>query len=67
MEYEEKLVHNMQTAAQNAIVSIVKKVEDNVLCIITVPVFMPPSATLKTPVANPPGTLLRGPNTLVIK
>ena len=33
MEYEEELVHNVPTAALNAIVSMAKKVEDNVLCI----------------------------------
>ena len=67
MEYEEELVNNVPTAAQNAIVSITKKVEDNVLHVITVPVIMPPSGVMKTPVANLPGALLRAPNALVIK
>ena len=31
MEYEEESVHNVPTAASNAIVSVAKKVEDNVL------------------------------------
>ena len=30
MEYEEELVHNMLTAAQNVVVSVAKKVGDNV-------------------------------------
>ena len=67
MEYEEESVHNVLTAAQNAMVSIGKKVEDNVLCEMTAPVIMPPYAMLKTPVSNPPGVLPRVPNTLVIK
>ena len=66
MEYEEKLVHNVPTAACNAILSIAKKVEDNVLYVMTMPVIMQPSAALKTPVSNPPSTLPRAPNALVI-
>ena len=38
MEYEEELVHNVPMAASNAIVSTAKKVEDNVLRVMTVPV-----------------------------
>ena len=38
MEYEEELVHNAPTAARNAVVSMAKKVEDNVLCVMTTPV-----------------------------
>ena len=67
MEYEEELVHNVLTAARNAVVSVVKKVEDNVLHVMTAPVIMPPSAMLKTPVANPLGALFRAPNALAIK
>ena len=67
MEYEEELVHNMPTAAHNAVVSVAKKVEDNVLYVMTVPVISPPSTAPKTPVANPLGALLRVPNALVIK
>ena len=66
MEYEEESVHNMPMAARNAIVSVAKKVKDNVLCVMTVPVVMPPSATLKTPEANPLGVLPKVPNALVI-
>ena len=67
MEYEEELVHNVPTAAHNAIVSIAKKLEDNILCVMTAPVITPPSAAPKIPEANPPGTLPRAPNALVIK
>ena len=67
MEYEEELVHNVQTATQNAVVSIVKKVEDNILCVMTAPVITVPSATLKVPAANPLSTLLRAPNALIVK
>ena len=67
MEYKKELVHNVPTATRNAIVSIAKKVEDNILRIMTMPVIMPPSAAPKTPLANPPSTLLRAPNALVIR
>ena len=67
MEYEEELVHNVLTAAQNAIVSIAKKVKDNILYMMTTPVIMLPSAMLKAPATNPPSALLRIPNTIVIK
>ena len=67
MEYEEELVHNVLMAARNAIVSMAKKVEDNVLRVMTVPVIMPPSATPTTPEANSPGVLPKAPNALVIK
>ena len=67
MEYEEESVHNAWTAAHNAAVSVAKKVEDNVLRVMTALVIMPPSAMPKTPEANPPGILPKVPNTLVIK
>ena len=67
MEYEEESVHNVLTAAQNAIVSMAKKVKDNVLHVMTVPVITPPSAMPKIPEANPPGVLPKVPNALVIK
>ena len=67
MEYEEEPVHNALMAACNTIVSIAKKIEDNVLCVMTAPVIMPPSAAPKTPEANPLGVLLKAPNALVIK
>ena len=67
MEYEEESMHNVPTAARNAIMSIAKKVEDNVLCVRTMLVIMPPSTTPKFPAANPPSALLRVPNALIIK
>ena len=38
IEYEEELVHNTPAIAQNAIVLVARKVEDNVLCVINAPV-----------------------------
>ena len=67
MEYEEESVHNVLTAARNAVVSMAKKVEDNVLHVMTAPVITPPSAALSTPEADPPGVLPKAPNALVIK
>ena len=67
MEYGEESVHNVSTAARNAIVSIAKKDKDNVLHVITMPVITLPSAVLKSPAANPPSTLLRPPKALVTK
>ena len=67
MEYEEKLVHNAPTAARNTIISVAKKVEDNVLRVMTVPVITPPSAAPTTPEADLPGVLPKVPNALIIK
>ena len=67
MEYEEESVHNVLTTAYNTIVSMAKKVEDNVMHVMTVPVVMPPSTTPKIPEANPPGVLPKAPNALVFK
>ena len=67
MEYEEELVHNVPTAAQNAIVSVPKKVEDNVLHVMTTLVIKLSSAMPQTPAVNPPSALLRAPNALIIK
>ena len=67
MEYEEELVHNVPTAARNTIVSIAKKVEDNILHVMTAPVVTPPSAAPKIPEANLLGVLPKAPNALVIK
>ena len=66
MEYEEELVHNAPMVARNAI-SVAKKVEDNVLHVMTALVVMPPSAMPNTPEADPPGILPKAPNALVIK
>ena len=57
----------MLTAAQNALVSVAKKVEDNVLCVMTTPVITPPFAKPKIPEANPQGALPKAPKALVIK
>ena len=67
MEYEEESAHNVVTAACNTIVSIAKKVEDNILHVMTAPVIMLPSTMPKAPAANLPSALLRVPNALVIK
>ena len=67
MEYEEESVHNAPMAARNAVVSVAKKVEDNVLRVMTAPVVTPPSAAPSTPEADPPGVLPKAPNALVIK
>ena len=67
MEYKEELVHNAPMAAHNAVVSMAKKVEDNLLRMMTAPVVMPPSAMPNTPEANLPGVLPKAPNALVIK
>ena len=52
MEYKES-VHNAQGIAQNAIVSVAKKVEDNTLCMMTALVIVPQKAVQQHPVANP--------------
>ena len=67
MEYEEELVHNTPMAAHNTVVSMAKKVEDNILHVMTALVITPPSATPKTPEANLLGVLPKAPNALVIK
>ena len=67
VEYEEESVHNVPTAAHNAVMSMAKKIEDNILRVMTAPVIMLPYATPKTPEANPLGILPKAPNTLVIK
>ena len=41
MEYEEELAHNVLAIAQNAIILVAKKVEDNVLHMMTAPVAVP--------------------------
>ena len=67
MEYKEELVHNVLMAARNTIVSMAKKVEDNILHVMIAPVVTPPSAVPNTPEADPPGVLPKAPNALVIK
>ena len=67
IEYEEELVHNAPMAARNAVVSIVQKVEDNVLHVMTAPVVTLPSAAPKTTEATLQGVLPKAPNAFVIK
>ena len=67
MEYKGESVHNVPKAACNAVVSIVKMVEDIILHVMIAPVITLPSAMLKMPVANPLGALPKAPNALVIK
>ena len=67
MEYKEESVHNTPTAARNAVVSVAKKVEDNVLRVMTAPVVTPPSAMPTTQEVDSPGVLPKAPNALVIK
>ena len=67
IEYKEESVHNVLTAAQNAIVSIAKEVKDNFLHVMTTLVIMLLSAIPQTPAAKPPRALLMAPNALVIK
>ena len=67
MKYEQESVHKMLMAAQNAIVSIAKKVKDNVLCVVTMLVIAPQSTMLQIPVANPLHALLRANSALIIK
>ena len=43
LKYEEESVHNVPTAAHNAVVSVAKKVEDNFLHVMTTLVITPPS------------------------
>ena len=67
IEYEAELIHNVLKAARNAIVSIAKKVEDNILHVMSTPVIALQPAMPQTPVANPLRALLKLPNALVIK
>ena len=67
MEYEEESIHNVLMAAQNTIVSIAKKVKDNILHVMTTLVIALQPTMLQTPVANLLHALVRAPNTLVDK
>ena len=67
MEYEEVSLYNLPVAAQNAFISVAKKVKDNVLHMTTTLVIVLQSAAPENLVANPPHALLRAPNALVIK
>ena len=67
MEYKKESVYIIPMAAQDTIVSIAKKVEDNVLHMMTTLVIAPRSAILQNPAANLLHALLRAPNALIIK
>ena len=72
MDYEEKLVYNAPAIAWNAATtfwatSVAKKVVDNVLRMMTALLIVPQPAIPQDPVANPPSTLLKVYNALVIK
>ena len=67
MEHEEESVHNVLTTARNTIVSIAKKVKDNVLCVITTPVTTPPSTMPKAPATKLLSALLRAPSIFIMK
>ena len=69
MEYKEESVHNVPIAARNAIVSMAKKVEDNILHVMTALVVMPPSICHTKDPRNqfPLGALPKVPNAVVIK
>ena len=59
--------HNVPAGAWNTIVSLAKKVGDNILHMMTIMVIVPQTTTLKNPAANPLHALLGVPNALVIK
>ena len=67
IEYEEELVHNVPVVSQNSIMFVPKKVEDNVLHMMTTTVIAPQPTLPSNPAANPLCTLLKVPNALVIK
>ena len=58
MEYEEESVHNAPAIAQNTVISVAKKAEDNVLHMMTGPVITLQPARLQDPAVNPPQALL---------
>ena len=67
MEYGEESVHNARAIAQKTIISVAKRVKDNVLSVMTALVIALQPTMLQDPVANPPCALLKVPNALVIK
>ena len=67
MEYKEESVHNALTVAYNAVVYIVLNADNNILCIMIVPVIALQLDALSNPAANLLPTLLKAPNALVIK
>ena len=67
IEFEEELLHNAPVVTHNAVVSISLKLEDNVLQVITMLAIVIQPAISSKPAANPPCTLLKVANALVIK
>ena len=67
MEYMEKSVYNAPAIAQNTVTWVAKKVEDNVMRVMTTPIIALQSATLQDPAANPPHALLKVHNAIVFK
>ena len=67
MEYKEKLVQNLPAIAQNATMPMAKKVKENILHVMTVPVLAPHLTAPQNLAVNPPHALLKVPNTFVIK
>ena len=61
------MVHKVLAIAQNAIMSVAKKVKDNIIHMINATVIMMQPTVLENPVAYLPCTLLKVPNGLVIK
>ena len=60
-------MHNALADTYHAAVSIGSKVEDNVLCVIIVPVITLQPATPSNLATNPPHILLKAPSSLAIK
>ena len=60
-------MHNAPTVAQNTMVSVARKVEDNILRVMATPVIAPQHATPPNPVTNPLYALLKVLSALVIK
>ena len=65
--YGEELVYNMLAITWNALMSMAKNVEDNVLCMMTMQIIAPQPIMPQNPVANPLHASLKVPNALVIK
>ena len=67
IEYKQEVVQNTPSIAQNTVVSVAKKVEDNVLHMMTAPVVALQPTVPQAPMVNPLCALLKAPNALVIK
>ena len=67
MKHKEELVHNMMAVARNAVMSVAKKVKDNVLHMMTALDIVLQPTVLQNPVSNILYALLKTPNALVLK